>query len=268
MVAGRWLAAATLALVPSAPPPRGGTSRASSGSPAAVPRERRSRAPGSTSAPTPPWWRSPAPTAASRWPRIPPASVELAASIPYSRSAATNYLIGGSSGEQRRQAASTSGSASCPPRTIRTTSRPTADICGSCHLSVYPLWSGSNHAGAARNEWVLDLFSGSGTPGGGAGYVFRDSHDARRDGLLRDLPRADGGRLPTPAIRCSTRSATARGARGSTACPATRWTRSTKTTSTRSIFSASPPTAFPADSSAATSPLRLGAARRRHLQQA
>lgn len=49
--------------------------------------------------------------------------------------------------------------------------------CRTCHGSYYTHWQASRHAGAAVNPWVLDLFSGTGTPGGGAGYVFRDSHD-------------------------------------------------------------------------------------------
>jgi hypothetical protein len=107
--------------------------------------------------------------------------VELAASIPYSRSAATNYLIGGApandgdSGVDIRLDILPGSNPNYKP--------PTADICGSCHLAVYPLWSGSNHSGAARNEWVLDLFSGTGTPGGGAGYVFRNTHDAGETGF-------------------------------------------------------------------------------------
>jgi hypothetical protein len=111
----------------------------------------------------------------------PAGSVELAASIPYNRAAATNYLIGGAqasdgdSGVDIRLTVLPGSNPSYKP--------PTADICGSCHFSVYPLWSGSNHAGAARNEWVLDLFSGSGTPGGGAGYVFRNNHDPGETGF-------------------------------------------------------------------------------------
>ncbi len=49
--------------------------------------------------------------------------------------------------------------------------------CRTCHGTYYTHWQASRHAGAAVNPWVLDLFSGTGTPGGGAGYVFRDSHD-------------------------------------------------------------------------------------------
>jgi hypothetical protein len=107
--------------------------------------------------------------------------VDLAASVPYSRAAATNYLIGGvqasngDSGVDIRLDVLPGDNPSYAP--------PTADTCGSCHYPIYPLWAGSNHADAARNEWVLDLFSGSGTPGGGGGYVFRNTHDAGNTGF-------------------------------------------------------------------------------------
>jgi nitrate/TMAO reductase-like tetraheme cytochrome c subunit len=61
---------------------------------------------------------------------------------------------------------------------------PSADqFCRSCHGTYYSQWLGSRHAGAARNTWVLDLYAGTGTPGGGAGYVFRHSHDPDDTGL-------------------------------------------------------------------------------------
>jgi hypothetical protein len=50
-------------------------------------------------------------------------------------------------------------------------------LCSACHFDYYLDWQASRHAGAAVNPWVLDLFSGTGTPGGAAGYVFRDLHD-------------------------------------------------------------------------------------------
>ena len=53
----------------------------------------------------------------------------------------------------------------------------TSFSCATCHQDQHNQWLGSTHSGAAVNEWVLDLFSGTGTPGGDAGYVFRDSHD-------------------------------------------------------------------------------------------
>ncbi len=108
--------------------------------------------------------------------------VELTASIPYNRATATNYLIGGafaSDGDTgvdiRLEVLPAADNPSYAP--------PSASNCGSCHEWVYPLWEGSNHANTATNEWVLDLFSGTGTPGGNAGYVFRDTHDPGETGF-------------------------------------------------------------------------------------
>lgn len=108
--------------------------------------------------------------------------VDLAASVPYSRAAAVNYLIGG--------AFVSNGATGVDIRldVLPTADNPkyepaTADVCGGCHHTVYLPWAGSNHADAATNEWVLDLFSGTGTPGGGAGYVFRDTHDPGETGF-------------------------------------------------------------------------------------
>ena len=49
--------------------------------------------------------------------------------------------------------------------------------CASCHNDQHAEWQESTHSNAALNSWVLDLFSGTGTSGGSAGYVFRDLHD-------------------------------------------------------------------------------------------
>ncbi len=49
-------------------------------------------------------------------------------------------------------------------------------LCIGCHFEYYQEWNGARHAGAADNFWVRDLYSGDGSPGGGAGYVFRDTH--------------------------------------------------------------------------------------------
>jgi len=49
--------------------------------------------------------------------------------------------------------------------------------CVACHADQHAEWQQSTHSNAGVNEWVLDLFSGTGTPGGGDGYVFRDLHD-------------------------------------------------------------------------------------------
>jgi hypothetical protein len=59
----------------------------------------------------------------------------------------------------------------------------TSFSCAGCHNDQHSEWQDSNHSNAALNEWVLDLFSGNGTPGGDAGYVFRDTHDADDTGF-------------------------------------------------------------------------------------
>lgn len=112
----------------------------------------------------------------------PPASVEIAASVPYNRSNAVNYLIGGAfvnDGDTGVVILLDELPAADNPGYVPVS----AGECGSCHKTIYPQWQGSNHAGTAENEWVLDLYSGSGTPGGNAGYVFRDTHDANETGF-------------------------------------------------------------------------------------
>jgi len=55
--------------------------------------------------------------------------------------------------------------------------------CATCHFDQFSAWQESRHAGAAVNLWVLDLYSGDGTPGGGNGYVFRETHDPDETGF-------------------------------------------------------------------------------------
>jgi hypothetical protein len=112
----------------------------------------------------------------------PAGPVELTASVPYSRAAAVSYLIGGNSASNGDSGVDIRLDV-LPAADNPSYKVPTADLCATCHSSIYPQWAGSNHAGAARNEWVLDLFSGTGTPGGGAGYVFRNTHDPGETGF-------------------------------------------------------------------------------------
>lgn len=112
----------------------------------------------------------------------PSGPVDVAAAVPYNRAAATNYLIAG--------VVANNGDTGLdirlpilPPAGNPKYAPPSAIYCLNCHKSVYPQWEGSNHADAATNEWVLDLYSGSGTPGGGAGYVYRSSHDSGETGF-------------------------------------------------------------------------------------
>ncbi|MEM8962844.1 MAG: IPTL-CTERM sorting domain-containing protein [Acidobacteriota bacterium] len=55
--------------------------------------------------------------------------------------------------------------------------------CSSCHGNQVADWMGTSHSIAAVDPWVLDLYSGTGTPGGSAGYVFRDTHDPDNTGF-------------------------------------------------------------------------------------
>ncbi|MBZ0269253.1 hypothetical protein K8I85_13950, partial [bacterium] len=51
--------------------------------------------------------------------------------------------------------------------------------CGVCHDQQYAQWSGSAMARAGGNTWVLDIYNGTGTPGGMGGFVYtRDSAHA------------------------------------------------------------------------------------------
>ena len=59
----------------------------------------------------------------------------------------------------------------------------TANSCGGCHGRYRTDWLTSNHASSATNTWVKDLFSGNGTPGGAAGYVFKDTHGMGESGF-------------------------------------------------------------------------------------
>lgn len=60
---------------------------------------------------------------------------------------------------------------------------PEAALCGSCHGDAFSDWQRSNHSFAGVDEWVLDLYSGTGTAGGSAGYVFTDLHDPGETGF-------------------------------------------------------------------------------------
>ncbi|MEO8275158.1 MAG: IPTL-CTERM sorting domain-containing protein [Thermoanaerobaculia bacterium] len=131
---------------------------------------------------------------------IPPGLVFLAASIPYLRSAPQNFIIGGATAADgdtgidiRMEEMSTTNDPSYVP--------PDVSECGACHFERYKQWTTSHHAYTAQNKWVLDLFSGTGTPGGSAGYVFKNSHDPGETGFcatchapMQDLqdPRPEG----------------------------------------------------------------------------
>jgi hypothetical protein len=116
----------------------------------------------------------------------PGGAVEVTAALAYDRAAPTNYLIGGaiaSNGDTNVDIRL----AVLPTATNATYVPPAAgDNCANCHGAVggiFEQWLGSNHADAASNPWVRDLYSGDGTPGGAAGYVFLDTHDAGETGF-------------------------------------------------------------------------------------
>lgn len=129
----------------------------------------------------------------------PAGAVVVVASVPYAIGAPENFLVGGVYAVNGETAAE-----------IRLARLPAADQpghqpapytqCAACHPQQAADWEGSRHAYTASNAWVLDLFSGTGTPGGSAGYVFKATHDPEDNGFCAacHAPMADllaGGTL-------------------------------------------------------------------------
>ena len=56
-------------------------------------------------------------------------------------------------------------------------------VCEVCHIDQVEQWQQSNHSESATNVWVLDLFSGTGTPDGDQGFVFTETHDPDETGF-------------------------------------------------------------------------------------
>jgi hypothetical protein len=137
---------------------------------------------------------------------VPAGQQVVAASIPYSRAAATNYLIGGqfvldgdTDVDIRLEVLPAADNATYEPAD--------SSNCGGCHFERYSQWVTSNHANTGQNAWVLDLFSGTGTPGGGAGYVFKNSHDPGETGFcatchasLEDMQSPDPQGIPLDEV--------------------------------------------------------------------
>ncbi len=143
---------------------------------------------------------SPPPTGASRWRPLRSGRSSSRRRFRTCESAPENFLIGG--------VPAADGDTGVD---IRMAVLPAADDpayvpvdvseCGACHFERYSQWSTSHHAYTAQNKWVLDLFSGTGTPGGAAGYVFKNTHDPGETGFcatchapMQDLqdPRPEG----------------------------------------------------------------------------
>ncbi|MDY7094335.1 MAG: multiheme c-type cytochrome [Acidobacteriota bacterium] len=106
----------------------------------------------------------------------------ITAALTYDAGASTNYNTGaafamdGTSGiEILLQSIPSADNPSYSP--------PEAGLCGSCHGDQFSQWQTANHSLAGTDEWVLDLFSGTGTAGGSAGYVFTDLHDPGETGF-------------------------------------------------------------------------------------
>lgn len=115
-------------------------------------------------------------------PVSPPGTVEITAVVPYNRLAAINYTIAGAQVNDGDTGVNIDlipigldDPAYEPPRA--------ADSCLACHQGHYDEWTTSNHSGAAVDFWVLDLFSGTGSPGGANGFNYRDTHDPGETGF-------------------------------------------------------------------------------------
>lgn len=115
-------------------------------------------------------------------PVSPLGAVTVTAVVPYSPLAAINYTITESTASDGDTGVFLDlipiGAADPfyePPRPV--------DSCVACHQSHYDEWTTSNHSGAAQDFWVLDLFSGTGSPGGANGFVYRDTHDPGETGF-------------------------------------------------------------------------------------
>lgn len=106
----------------------------------------------------------------------------VTASLPYDPLIGENYSTGGVDAVDGQTGLSLvlqpiPAANAAPPTTV------TAGFCAQCHDEQHAQWQTSNHALAAVDTWVLDLFSGTGTPGGAAGYVFKNLHDPGESGF-------------------------------------------------------------------------------------
>jgi len=113
---------------------------------------------------------------------VPPGLVVVTAVLPYAAAREVNYITGSTSAQDGEDVLIVLER--LPAEDVSSPYDPgTSFTCGTCHADQHAEWLSSNHANAGRNEWVLDLFSGTGTPGGSAGYVFRDTHEADDSGF-------------------------------------------------------------------------------------
>ncbi|AKS40949.1 carboxypeptidase regulatory-like domain-containing protein [Wenzhouxiangella marina] len=107
---------------------------------------------------------------------VPAGSVVVTAVPTYDSSRAINYITGAASAADGDDVFITLQR--MPANDLPPPYEPGSSFtCSACHADQHSEWQDSNHSNAGVNEWVLDLYSGTGTPGGSAGYVFRDTHD-------------------------------------------------------------------------------------------
>ena len=107
----------------------------------------------------------------------------VTASVPYDALAFTNYNSAGVEGVADGQSGVLIQLEAIPSTSGDPLALPTASFCGGCHDAHFAQWQTSQHATAAVDAWVLDLFSGTGTAGGSAGYVFKNTHDPGASGF-------------------------------------------------------------------------------------
>jgi hypothetical protein len=113
---------------------------------------------------------------------IPPGGTVITASLSYDPQRSINYITGATFAESGDNVVI--ALRRLPEEDIEFPYDPgTSFNCASCHNAQHAEWQESTHSNAGLNEWVLDLFSGTGTPGGSAGFVFRDTHDPDNTGF-------------------------------------------------------------------------------------
>ena len=116
-------------------------------------------------------------------PVSPTGLVYVSAAVPYDKNAGTNWstatrpaLDGDTGVELRLPLVPGADAVGYEPPSVYAS-------CEFCHVWQTGHWQNSNHSFAGGDVWVRDLYDGSGTPGGGDGYVFLDTHDAGDTGL-------------------------------------------------------------------------------------
>lgn len=116
-------------------------------------------------------------------PVSPAGPVAITAAVPYDRSAPVNWQIGGNTAIDGQTNVAILLPRLDPSTAVDYEPPPAVAGCSGCHYAKFQDWSTSSHALAGTDPWVRDLHSGDGTPGGAAGYVFRDTHDPGESGF-------------------------------------------------------------------------------------